>query len=372
MSAKVITKLRCYSPSLKNTPIGNVKHLFYIADRTNAIKNEYGSSIFGYKNYQNLSKNVEKRDIAKYIKKISERKNNVYRGIISLKEEDAIRLGYDKRENWETLLKSSIKDIAKVVNVPFSRLEYVGVVHLKKGNPHLHYMFWDKEQGINDYFITEHQQNKIRDIVTKKVYSEELKELYKQKDELKKEVLSNDLINYLKATNVELCNGKIPYLKIKKSDKKEILRMFKEIAKKLNKTGSLKYAYMSEEIKDSLNKLSNKIISSNFDMQKSFNNFLKKTSEIADYFSDYQKEKIISSETNRIYNSLGNKLLNLMKGYKEISVESIIYNLFDILSRFEEQQYARVQSQEYINSLSNNAKKEYARLVNYSSEDLEM
>ena len=148
--------------------------------------------------------------------------------------------------------------------------------------------------------------------------------------------------------------------------------MFKEIAKKLNKTGSLKYAYMSEEIKDSLNKLSNKIISSNFDMQKSFNNFLKKTSEIADYFSDYQKEKIISSETNRIYNSLGNKLLNLMKGYKEISVESIIYNLFDILSRFEEQQYARVQSQEYINSLSNNAKKEYARLVNYSSEDLEM
>ena len=70
MSARVITKLRCYSPSLKNTPKGNVKHLYYITDRTNAMKNEYGSSIFGYKDYKSLPINVEKREIAKYIKKI--------------------------------------------------------------------------------------------------------------------------------------------------------------------------------------------------------------------------------------------------------------------------------------------------------------
>ena len=372
MSAKVITKLRCYSPSLKDTPKGNVKHLYYIANRNNAIKNEFGSSIFGYKEYKKLSSNVEEKEIARYIRKISEDKNNVYRGIISLKEDDAIRLGYTNRESWESLIKSCIKDIAKVVDIPFSRLEYVGVVHFKKGNPHLHYMFWDNDQGINNYFITEWQQNKIRDIVTKKIYAEELKELYQEKDELKKDLSSIDLLNSMKARNLDMCDEKIPYTKIEKKNKKEIVKTFKEISKKLPKKGSLKYAYMSEDIKQDLNKLVDKIIDSNFDMNKSYKNYMEKTKEIASYFSNEQADKIIKAETDKVYRMLGNKLLNTMKEYKEISAETILYSLFQIMSRLEDQQNAKTNSQEYINSLSENAKKEYARLVNYSSEEMEM
>ena len=372
MSAKVITKLRCFSPSLKDTPKRNVKHLYYISNRNNVLKNEYGSSIFGYKEYKNISDNVEKKEIARYIRKISEDKNNVYRGFISLKESNALRLGYTNRKSWESLIKSCIKDIAKVVDVPFSRLEYVGVVHLKKGNPHLHYMFWDNNQGINDYFITEWQQNKIRDIVTKKIYVEDLKELYQEKDELKKELSSIDLLNSMKARNLDMCDEKIPYTKIEKKNKKEIVKMFKEISKKLPKKGSLKYAYMSEDIKQDLNKLVDKIIDSNFDMNKSYKNYMEKTKEIASYFSNEQADKIIKAETDKVYRMLGNKLLNTMKEYKEISAETILYSLFQIMSRLEDQQNAKTNSQEYINSLSENAKKEYARLVNYSSEEMEM
>ena len=38
--AKVISKIRAYSPNKKDTPTGNVKHLYYIATRTNAVFNE--------------------------------------------------------------------------------------------------------------------------------------------------------------------------------------------------------------------------------------------------------------------------------------------------------------------------------------------
>ena len=43
--AKVISKLRAYSPNKKETTTGNVKHLYYIATRTNAVANEYGNTI---------------------------------------------------------------------------------------------------------------------------------------------------------------------------------------------------------------------------------------------------------------------------------------------------------------------------------------
>lgn len=130
--AKVISKLRAYSPNKKDTPIGNIKHLYYIATRKNAVFNEFGSCIFGYYNYQKLSEDIQKKEVARYIKMISKEKNNVYRGIISLRESDAIRLGYDKRENWELMIKKNIQDIAKVLNIPFSRLEYCRSSTLKK------------------------------------------------------------------------------------------------------------------------------------------------------------------------------------------------------------------------------------------------
>ena len=166
---------------------------------------------------------------------LSQARNNVYRGIISLKEEDAIRLGYDNRSQWEIMIKKNIQEIAKVMNIPFSRLEYCGVVHLKKGNPHLHYMFWDRSQKINRCYISTYQQNKVRDIVTKGIYNEELQELYVQRDKIKKDLKNRDLVEEMKAINIENCDPKIPYIKIKNKNRKILIGEFKRIAKMLPK-----------------------------------------------------------------------------------------------------------------------------------------
>lgn len=246
---KVISKLRAYSPNKKETPTGNVKHLYYIATRSNAVANEYGSTIFGYYDYKNIPKNIQKKEVAKYIKSISEKKNNVYRGIVSLKEEDAIRLGFDKRENWESMIKSNIDKIAKIVNIPFSRLEYCGVVHLKKGNPHLHYIFWDRQQKINKCFISEYQQNKIRDVLTKGIYKEELQELYAEREVLKEDFKNRDLIQEMKTICIENCNSKVPYIKIKNSDKQKLIKQFKEISKKLPKTRKTNLCFYGRNFK---------------------------------------------------------------------------------------------------------------------------
>ncbi len=234
--AKVISKLRAYSPNKKDTVMGNIKHLYYIATRTNAVCNECGSSIFGYYNYNKLKDDITKKEVAKYIKRISEKKNNVYRGIISLKESDAIRLGYIERKNWEMMLKKNIQEIARVVDIPFTRLEYVGVFHLKKGNPHLHYMFWDREQTIKRCYISEYQQNKIRDIITNGIYKDELEELYKERDDIKQELKTKDLIEEMKTINIENCNAKVPYQKIKNKDRKILISDFKKISKLLPRT----------------------------------------------------------------------------------------------------------------------------------------
>ena len=125
---------------------------------------------------------------------------------------------------------------------------------------------------------------------------------------------------------------------------------------------------MDETLKNEINKLIDDLINSNFDMNKSYQNYMNKVNEIGNYFSDEQCEKIIKTETDKLYNLLGNKLIQLMKEYREITVETIIFNLFDILSRLENQEEARASSEEYINSLSDNARKEWARRMSYGGE----
>lgn len=248
--AKVISKLRAYSPNKKETPTGNIKHLYYIATRTNAVANEYGSTIFGYYDYKNIPKEIQKKEVAKYIKNISEKKNNVYRGIVSLKEEDAIRLGFNKRENWEGMIKNNIADIAKIVNIPFSRLEYCGVVHLKKGNPHLHYMFWDRHQTINRCFISTYQQNKIRDVLAKGIYKEELQELYAERELLKNDLRNRDLIEEMKTISIENCDSKVPYIKIKNTNKQKLINEFKSISNQLPKTRKISLCFYGRRFKN--------------------------------------------------------------------------------------------------------------------------
>ena len=106
-------------------------------------------------------------------------------------------------------------------------------------------------------------------------------------------------------------------------------------------------------------------------MKKSYDNYFKKVDEIADYFSKDQADKIIKTEKAKIYNMLGNQVIKLMKEYKQVTAEMLLFKLYEVMSRLEEQENARASSEDFINSLSTNARKEWARRMSYGSDELE-
>lgn len=106
-------------------------------------------------------------------------------------------------------------------------------------------------------------------------------------------------------------------------------------------------------------------------MKKSYDNYFKKVDEIADYFSEEQADKILKTEKSKLYNMLGNQVIKLMKEYKQITAEMLLFKLYEVMSRLEEQENARASSEDFINSLSTNARKEWARRLSYGSDELE-
>lgn len=51
-------------------------------------------------------------------------------------------------DDWKDWVKYHISDIASQMNMKIENMEYLAAVHLKEGQPHVHIIWWDKEQQV--------------------------------------------------------------------------------------------------------------------------------------------------------------------------------------------------------------------------------
>ena len=78
--------------------------------------------------------------LSKISEEIDNHPGNVWGFIISLKREDAERVGYNSAEQWVNLLRSRRNVIAKEMGITPSNLRWVAAYHNKETNPHVHMM----------------------------------------------------------------------------------------------------------------------------------------------------------------------------------------------------------------------------------------
>lgn len=277
--SKVISKVRCYNPSYSNTTQGNKNHLYYIARRNMAIRNEKGVPTFGEIDGLDVE-NAPLKDIAREIGIKSDKRTNIYRGIISLRENEALELGYDKQKEWKELMQRRVYDIGKELGIPPLNCQWVAVVHLKKGNPHLHYMLWDKSQKINDYFITTKQQCKIRELLTKYIFDDELQEYYNIQDEIKSNLRNNAMAIEMKAFDNKNCVGKLAYINMSDKVVKELIYKFRVIKQSIPKQGRINYAFMSADVKNKIDEFTNLCIDNNIDFKNEYQKYIETAGKI--------------------------------------------------------------------------------------------
>lgn len=375
MSSDVFSKVRCLSPNKKDTPIKNYKHIFYISNRTHCLKNEYGNSLFGnIYDFENIS-NISNSKISNYIYQKSLSRTNIYRGIVSLAEKDAIEQGFVDRNSWENMFKGSIEKIAKNLDINFCNLEWIATVHYKKGNPHLHYVLWDKEQRIKDPFIKISTQYKIRNVLKRNIYRDYYIEMINNKNQTKKDLRNEQIKQEFKAIDKNYCNSKISYINFDKKLIKELRKDLKAIKDILPKTGRLNYALMPENVKDEIDKFIDKLIENNFDCKRSYESYLSSWKKITEFYDNYYEIKMLNKADIEAHKILGNQLLKYFKDelYINYSIEQILQHLYYLLTQNEERENNFLQRYVFNKDLSVFAKREYAfknKFSNYMGRDM--
>lgn len=363
--SKVISKVRCYNPSYSNTAQGNKNHLYYIARRNMALANEKGVPTFG--EIEGLDvENAPLKDIAKEIGRKSKNRTNIYRGIISLRENEALELGFDKQEEWKELMQRRIYDIGKELGIPPLNCQWVSVVHLKKGNPHLHYMVWDKSQKINNYFITTKQQCKIRELLTKDIFNDELQKYYKIQDEVKSTLTNKAMALEMKAFDNKNCVGKLAYINMPNAVIKDLISRFREIKKHIPKQGRINYSLMPNDIKRKIDDFTKIFMENNIDFKNEYDTYLETAGKIGAMYGDKSKKYYENKAKKELDKILGNQLLNSIKilGNQEIQEKALARNLlqetFRLLSILNESNEAKLNLySNYKGEMSKQAKKDF-------------
>lgn len=138
--------------------------------------------------------------IKKHIQNVSNKNIDIFKTVISLKEEDAIKYGFLNKKAWNNLLQEKTLEISKAFKIPMNDMEWIGAFHAKKGQPHCHLIVWNKNQDLSvrrkPYILF----NKIKTAMAKGVYKEELELMYNIKDVSKQELakFSKEEINKYK------------------------------------------------------------------------------------------------------------------------------------------------------------------------------
>ena len=112
---------------------------------------------------------------------------NVWTHIISLKREDAARLGYDNARAWQNLLRANRNDIASAMNIPPNHFRWYAAYHDEGDHPHVHMMAWSTVPG--EAYLTQDGIRNIKSMLTNQIFQQEMLHTYEQKSQSRDELV---------------------------------------------------------------------------------------------------------------------------------------------------------------------------------------
>lgn len=128
---------------------------------------------------------------------------NVWTPIISLRREDAARLGYDNARAWKALLSSKALELAENLKIHPDHLKWFAAFHNESHHPHVHMVCYstDPREG----YLTKQGIRKMKSSLANEIFRQELLPLYGEKsqrrDDLKEQAAEamGELIRQMKS-----------------------------------------------------------------------------------------------------------------------------------------------------------------------------
>lgn len=224
-------------------------------------------------------------DLGKAIQEVNQYPGNIWTHIISLKREDAERLGYDHAPQWRNLLLTHRNDIAKAMHIPPQDFRWYAAFHDDGDHPHVHMMAWSVKPG--QAYLSKDGIQQIRSVLTNDIFQQEMLHTYEQKSKSRDELVRESR-RVMKELTRQMRDGIC--------DSPEIEPLIQTLVMQLGEvTGKKKYGYLPKAVKETVDKIIDELEKLPV-VDQCYQTWWELQCEIMDYYTERQRERPKLSE----------------------------------------------------------------------------
>ena len=177
--------------------------------------------------------------LSKVSEELDRHKGNIWTAIISIRREDAERLGFNTGARWRDMLRTQTEALAKNLKIPMENLRWYAAFHNESHHPHVHLIAYSTVE--NEGYLTQKGVENLRSSFAKDIFQQDLLCIYERqtehRDKLRAE--ARDIVEDL----VSKINSEI-YISA------SIQHKLLELADRLSKTkGKKVYGYLKPDVK---------------------------------------------------------------------------------------------------------------------------
>ncbi len=253
--------------------------------------------------------------------KVSAHEGVVWTHVVSLRREDAERLGYNNAEAWKKCVKRNINELAEAHKMNVSDMEWYAAFHNTTHHPHIHLIVLSKTgQG----YLTKKGIEYMRSTFGNDIFRNEQLKLFREQTGVRDE---------LKAEMKEVLEG-ISCRRFPITD--ETAELIKQLQNELaNCKGKKVYGYLPKNVKNTVDNLLKHIVNENLPLQYMYAKWNEINRLKLALYHDSEKTPDVPIEANKEFKSLKNMLIKAVtdmlvygndNGWKNIGKNEGLYN----------------------------------------------
>lgn len=177
--------------------------------------------------------------LSKVTEELDRHKGNIWTAIISIRREDAERLGFNTGSRWRDMLRTQTESLAKNLKIPMQNLRWYAAFHNESHHPHVHLIAYSTVE--NEGYLTQKGVENLRSSFAKDIFQQDLLCIYERQSEHRDKLRAEarDIVEDL----VSKINSEIY---ISASIQNKLLKL----ADRLSKTkGKKVYGYLKPDVK---------------------------------------------------------------------------------------------------------------------------
>ena len=183
--------------------------------------------------------------LAQVAKELDAHQGPVWTLILSLRREDAQRLGFDSAARWRDLLRSRAGMLAEGLKIAPSHLKWYAAFHNEGHHPHVHLISYSTKPG--EGFLTKQGMDKIRSALAQEIFRQDLVSVYQRQTAHRDE---------LRRVSREKVAGLVQQISGGACENPKLESLLQELAQRLSKVkGKKVYGYLRPDLKALVNQI---------------------------------------------------------------------------------------------------------------------